>query len=204
HGLPDWLPPVPGPRLHALHERVVDGDRDVDDRGLVLRHRGLELEVVDGDDGKLLGRHAVPFGRVTVSRECRSGVSAFACREHDRPADSLCEGLLEDAAVHDLDRDGGLFRAVHALLPPLTRRMPSPTDLMWSAAARRAASPSWAPSAARMRRCASREECARWFVWSHCSRDSRITSQPTASIVVRGPLRAASPVTSVKGMSAPA
>ena len=164
HGLPDRLSSVPGPRLHALHERVVDRDRYIDDRRLVLRHRGLELEVVDGHDGKLFRGYAVPFGRVAISRECRAGVPALARSEHDRTADPLSERLLEDAAVHDLDSGGGLLRVAHALLPPIRRRIASPTDLMCSAAARRAASPSWAPSAARMRRCPSRDACARWLV----------------------------------------
>src|SRR5438874_1489589 len=153
--LPDRLTTVPGPRLDALHERVVDRDRDVHDGGFVLRHRCLELEIVHGDDGELLRRHAVALGGVAVPRECRAGVAALAGRQHDRTADALRERLLEDAAVDDLDRDRGLLRLAHALLPPIRRRISSPTALMWSAAARRAASGACAVSALRTRRGAS-------------------------------------------------
>src|SRR2546422_4824368 len=83
HRLPDRLAAVPGPRLNALDERVVDGDRHVDDGRLVLRHRRLELEIVDRDDRELLGRHAVALRGVAVARERGAGVAALARGEHD-------------------------------------------------------------------------------------------------------------------------
>src|SRR2546428_450666 len=81
--LPDRLTAVPGPRLDTLDERVVDGDRHVDDGRPVLRHRRLDLEIVDRDDRGLLGRHAVALRGVAVARERGAGVAALARGEHD-------------------------------------------------------------------------------------------------------------------------
>ena len=55
-----------------------------------------------------------------------------------------------------------------------------------------------------VRWCASTEECARWFVWSHCSRELRSTSQITPSIVTRSSLRAACPMSSWNRVSSSA
>src|SRR5207302_3439965 len=136
----------------------------------------LELDVVDRHDGELLGRHTVALGGVSVSREGGPGVAALARRKNDRATDPLRQRLLEDAAIDDLDRDRSFG---HALLPPIRRRIPSPTALICSAAARRPASASCAPSAARKRRCASSGACSRLLLCTHSPRASTRTSNTT-------------------------
>ena len=63
---------------------------------------------------------------------------------------------------------------------------------------------SWASRAVRIRRWASIDACARWFVCSHCSRELLRTSQMTPSIVVSSSLRAAWPMSSWNRVSSSA
>ena len=107
HGEPvDGLQAVPRPRLHALRQRVVEHDRHVDVLGLVAGHVLLELFLGVGDDGEVLGRDAVALRAVAVAPEGDAPPAGLARRQHDAARDAGGEVLLEDAAVHDLDRSG--------------------------------------------------------------------------------------------------
>src|SRR6266540_430653 len=102
--LVDRLNAVPGPRLDALAHHVVDADRHIHDRRLVLGEALLELVAIAGDDREVLGGHTVALGRVAVSREGRPNPAVLAGRDHQPAADSVRQGLLEDASVDDLYR----------------------------------------------------------------------------------------------------
>ena len=98
----DRLQPVPGPRLDALGQGVVDADRDVDLLGLVAGHVLLELFLRVRDDGEVLGGDAVALGAVAVAAEGDAPPPGLAGGEDDAAADARGEVLLEDAAVDDL------------------------------------------------------------------------------------------------------
>ena len=109
----DRLQPVPRPRLHALAQRVVDADRDVDVLGLVAGHVLLELFLAVGHDGEVLGRDAVTLRAVAVATEGNAPAPGLAGREHDAARDAGGKIFLKDAAVDDLADQG-----CHTLAPP--------------------------------------------------------------------------------------
>src|SRR5262245_11721919 len=102
----DGLKPVPRPRLDALRERVVDGDRDVDVLGLVARHVLLELFLGVGHDREVLGGDAVALRAVAVPAERDSPPARLAGRQHDPARDAGGEILLIDTAIDDFTDQG--------------------------------------------------------------------------------------------------
>ena len=99
----DRLEPVPGPRLHALAQRVIDADGDVELLWLVASHVLLELLLGVGHDREVLGRDPVSLGAVAVPSERDAPPPGLPGREHDPAGDPRGEVLLEDAPVDDLD-----------------------------------------------------------------------------------------------------
>ena len=112
--LVDRLQPVPGPGLHALEERVVDHDADVDFLGLVLGLPFLQGDLVAGDNGEVLGGDAVALRAVAVPAEGDPGFSLPVRCQHDGAADVGRELFLEDSAIDDFDCE----KTAHVLLPP--------------------------------------------------------------------------------------
>ena len=110
----DRLEAVPRPGLHALGQRVVDADGDVDVLGLVAGHVLLELFLA------CRPRSRSPWPGCRCAGGCRRSArrqcpTAPPCGPRGRcRGDPGGEVLLEDAAVDDLADQG-----CHTLAPPV-------------------------------------------------------------------------------------
>src|SRR5215469_2566962 len=94
----DRLESIPGPRLYALAQSVIDGDGDVDFLWLILGHSFFQSHIVSGHDGEVFGGNAVALRAVSIAAKGNARFALFVRRQNDCTADVLGESLLINAA----------------------------------------------------------------------------------------------------------
>ena len=78
--LVDRLETVPGPGLNPFAQGVVNGDGNIHFRRLILGDAPLKLLVVGRHNGKLFGRDAVSFRRISVAAKGDPHLPLLSCR----------------------------------------------------------------------------------------------------------------------------